>query len=213
MWAFSYGEDTAGLWGALWDPAGKLGIRKKEIWAQHLSLTHAGILHHIQTPHISVCSHSAAPCLMQCCTAGLRVGKTMTQRFHALCRLLLPLLSGTLEDLCKDVYAEYKRFKDVCWISRDEARHEINEDLEAGSTTAALRIEQCFLGQVEEGDEAAKDRRSGNHKAKMLPGSRIQTRAGARDRGTFCTHVARSRAEKGNMKGQAEKGETANGMG
>lgn len=50
----------------------------------------------------------------------------------------------------QNVYAEYKRFKDVCWILRDGAQHEINADLEAGSS--ALHIEQCFLGQmVEEG--------------------------------------------------------------
>lgn len=74
----------------------------------------------------------------------------MTQRFHALWRLLLPLLPGPLEGLGKDVYAEDKRFKDVYWILRDGAQHEINADLEAGSSTAALHIEQCFLGQVVE---------------------------------------------------------------
>lgn len=52
--------------------------------------------------------------------------------------------------LGEDVCAEYKRLKDMCWILRDGARHEINADLEAGSSTAAPRIEQCFLGQVVE---------------------------------------------------------------
>lgn len=87
-------------------------------------------------------------------TSRIREGsgdKTMTQRSHALQRLLLPLLPGPLEGLGKDVYAGYKRFKDMCWILRDEAQHEINADLGAGSSTAALHIEQCFLGQVEEG--------------------------------------------------------------
>lgn len=61
-------------------------------------------------------------------------------------------LPGPLGGLGKDVYAEYKRFKDVCWILRDEAQHGINAGLEAASSTAAPRVEQCFLGQeVEEG--------------------------------------------------------------
>lgn len=101
----------------------------------------------------------------------------MTQKFHALCRLLLPPLPGPSEDLGKDVYAEYKRFKDVCWIMRDGAQQEINGDLEAGSSTAALHIEQRFLGEVVEG-EVAEDRRAGNHEAGMLLGSRTQPGAG-----------------------------------
>lgn len=104
--------------------------------------------------------------------------KTVTQKFHALCRLLLPPLPGPSEDLGKGVYAEYKRFKDVCWIMRDGAQQEINADLEAGSSTAALHIEQRFLGEVVEQGEAAEDRRAGNHEARMLLGSRTQPGAG-----------------------------------
>lgn len=74
----------------------------------------------------------------------------MTQRFRALWRLLLPLLPSPSEGLGKDVYAEYKRLKDVCWILRDGAQRGINPDLGAGSSTAALHMEQCFLGQVVE---------------------------------------------------------------
>lgn len=113
--------------------------------------------------------------------------KTVTQKFHALCRLLLPPLPDPSEDLGKDVYAEYKRFKDVCWVMRDGAQQEINADLEAGSSTAALHIEQRFLGEVVEQGETTEDRRAGNHEAKMLLGRRTQPGAGASwDGGTFC---------------------------
>lgn len=135
---------------------GNWKLRKKEIRALHPSPTYVGLLCHIPTLHIPICSLCNSS-LTQCRTAGLvsiregQVDKTMTQRFHALCRLLLPFLPSPLEDLGKDVYAEYKRFKDVCWILRDGARQEINGDLAAGSSTAALCVEQHFLGQVVEG--------------------------------------------------------------
>lgn len=80
-------------------------------------------------------------------SAALKNDKWITpQEFHALCRLLIPLLlPSPLEDPDKDVYAEHKRL-----ILRDGAWHEINADLEAGSSTAALHIEQHFLGEVGE---------------------------------------------------------------
>lgn len=113
----------------------------------------------------------------------------MTQRFHALCRLLLPLLPGPLEDLGKDVYAEYKRSKDVCWVLKDGARHEINADLEAGSSTAALHIEQRFLGQVVAGVKLPRAGGPGIRKLRCSQGagySQGLVNLGARDGGTFC---------------------------
>lgn len=130
--------------------------------------------------------------------------KTVTQRFHALCRLLLPLLPGPLEDLGKDVYAEYKRLKDVCWILRDGARHEINAELEAGSSTADLRIEQHFLGQVVEGIRLPRTGGLGIMKLRCSQGlgySQGLVCLGDRDGATFCC-----RTDLGAVTGVQEQG-------
>lgn len=111
------------------------------------------------------------------------------QSFHPLCRLLLPLLPGPLEDLGKGVYAEYKRFKDVCWILRDGAWHEINADLQAEPSTAALHIEQWFLGQVVEGVRLSRTGGLGVTKLRRSQGvgySQGLVYLRARDGGTFC---------------------------
>lgn len=71
---------------------------------------------------------------------------------------------------------------------RDGARHEINADLEAGSSTAALRIEQRFLGQVVVGVKLPKAGGLGITKLRCSQGvgySQGLVNLGARDGGTF----------------------------